>query len=54
MRYLYNPVFTFLLAGSLALGGCQTTRKADRHFENFDYALAIDEYQEALPAKNLN
>ncbi|MBA9077577.1 OmpA family protein [Rufibacter quisquiliarum] len=51
MRYLYKPVFTFLLAGSLALGGCQTTRKADRHFENFDYALAIDEYQEAFAGK---
>ncbi|MGV3538297.1 MAG: OmpA family protein [Rufibacter sp.] len=51
MRYLYKPVFSFLLAGTLALGGCQTTRKADRHYENFDYALAIEEYNEVFSEK---
>ncbi|GGK83939.1 cell envelope biogenesis protein OmpA [Rufibacter glacialis] len=36
----------------MALGGCQTTRKADRLYENFDYTLAIEEYQEVFAKKD--
>ncbi|WP_205503525.1 OmpA family protein [Rufibacter psychrotolerans] len=52
MNQLYKSVLLSFLAGSMALSGCQTTRKADRLFQNYDYALAIEEYQEAFAKKD--
>jgi outer membrane protein OmpA-like peptidoglycan-associated protein/tetratricopeptide (TPR) repeat protein len=43
-----------LLAGGLAVGGCNSTRKADLHYENFDYTLAIEEYKEAFASREPN
>ncbi|MFB9863272.1 OmpA family protein [Rufibacter immobilis] len=51
MLKIYKPVLLSLLAGSLAFTGCQTTHKADRLYENYDYALAIEEYQEVFAKK---
>ncbi|WP_048922354.1 OmpA family protein [Rufibacter radiotolerans] len=51
MSTIYKSLLLTFLAGSLALGGCQTTRKADRLYENYDYSLAIEEYQEVFSEK---
>lgn len=49
MRKIYKSyLLTVFMAGSLVLGGCNSTRRADRYYENFDYALAIEEYKEAF------
>ncbi|WP_207436177.1 OmpA family protein [Sabulibacter ruber] len=52
MYKLYKSLLLSFVAGSLALSGCQTTRKADRLYENFDYSLAIEEYQEVFSKKD--
>lgn len=55
MRYTYKPyLLAILFMGSLLMESCQTTRKADLHFENFDYSLAIEEYKEAFTGKEPN
>ncbi|RNI23477.1 OmpA family protein [Rufibacter latericius] len=51
MHNIYKSLLLSFFAGSLALSSCQTTRKADRLFENFDYSLAIEEYQETFAKK---
>ena len=51
MRKPYKSLLILLLAGSFAIGGCTTTRKADLHYENFDYTLAIEEYNEVFAKK---
>ncbi|WP_181306665.1 OmpA family protein [Rufibacter sp. XAAS-G3-1] len=51
MYKLYKSLLLSFIAGSVALSGCQTTRKADRLYENYDYALAIEEFQEVFAKK---
>jgi outer membrane protein OmpA-like peptidoglycan-associated protein/tetratricopeptide (TPR) repeat protein len=51
MSHLYKSILFSLVLGGTALVGCQTTRKADRLYENFAYALAIDEYQSVFAQK---
>jgi outer membrane protein OmpA-like peptidoglycan-associated protein len=54
MRYFYKFCFLFILITALSVSAAlaqSSLRKANRLYDNFDYALALEEYQEAIASK---
>lgn len=54
MKYLYKFLFLFIwiTALSVTVASAQSSlRKANRHYDNFDYTLALEDYLEAISDK---